>query len=225
MDPIDIIVGFDQREAAVYHVFCQSVLERASVPVRFLPLARNTLSVYPGLQTDGSNAFTYTRFLCPYLMGFKGWALFADGDMVCRDDIVKLWALRDPSRAVQVVQHDYRTKAHRKYLGNANEDYPRKNWSSVILWNCGHPDNAVLTPEFVARHDGRFLHRFQWLRDESIGALAPEWNWLAVEYEPNPAAKIVHYTLGAPCFREYRETDMAQEWHRAHARATQGFEP
>jgi hypothetical protein len=26
-----------------------------------------------------------------------------------------------------------------KYLGNKNEDYPRKNWSSLILWNCGIP--------------------------------------------------------------------------------------
>ena len=134
-DTINLVVGFDQREAVAYHTFCQSVLETASLPVRFLPLAENTLVDYKETHTDGSNRFIYSRFLTPYLMGFQGWAIFADGDMVCQTDIKALWDLRDPSKALQVVQHDYQTKAHTKYLGNKNENYPRKNWSSLILWN------------------------------------------------------------------------------------------
>lgn len=224
MDQVTIIIGFDQREAIAYHVFCQSILERSSVPVRLLPLTPKSLAGYQERHRDGSNAFTYTRFLCPYLMNFEGWAIFADGDMVCRDDIKHLWDLRDPSKAVQVVKHDYKTKAHQKYLGNKNENYPRKNWSSVILWNCGHPANRQLTPEFVASKDGAFLHRFQWLEDAEIGELPKVWNWLAIEYEPNEDAKIIHYTLGTPCFEEYRATDMAQDWHAALARASQGLD-
>jgi lipopolysaccharide biosynthesis glycosyltransferase len=44
-------------------------------------------------------------------MDYSGWAIFADGDMVCQADISELWALRDDSKAVQVVKHDYQTKA------------------------------------------------------------------------------------------------------------------
>lgn len=224
METIDLIVGFDQREAIAYHVFCQSVLERASRPVRFTPLVRDSLSGYRERHSDGSNSFTYSRFLCPSLMGWRGHAIYADGDMVCRSDIAELWALRDESKAVQVVKHHYLTRANRKYFGNKNEDYPRKNWSSLILWNCQHAKNTQLTPTFVERASGAFLHRFQWLEDGEIGELSKEWNWLATEYEVNPAAKIIHYTLGTPCFSEYSDAEMSEFWRVARDRANQGME-
>lgn len=222
-ETIHVVVGFDQREAIAYHTFCQSVLERSSLPVQFLPLAENTLSFYRETHTDGSNRFIYSRFLTPFLMGHQGWALFADGDMICRTDLAELWRLRDPSKAVQVVQHDYQTKATRKYLGNKNENYPRKNWSSVILWNCAHPAHRVLTPAFVMGQTGAFLHRFSWLQDEQIGALPPEWNWLALEYPDNPNAHLIHYTLGTPCFKDYADTEMASHWHAVQQRVLDGM--
>lgn len=220
---VDLVVGFDQREAVAYHTFCQSVLERASMPVRFTPLAGNALDGYRETHDDGSNAFIYSRFLTPWLMGYRGWAVFADGDMVCNADIVELWALRDPGKAVLVVKHDYRTTRQVKYLGNRNEDYPRKNWSSLILWNCAHPANRCLTPELVARSPGAFLHRFAWLDDGLIGELPSAWNWLAIEYPDDPGAKLVHYTLGTPCFSEYADTAMASDWVEAHRRSQQGM--
>jgi len=213
MKPFTIVVGFDQREAVAYHVFCQSVLEKASVPVQFVPLAINSLRFYTETHTDGSNRFIYSRFLTPYLCGFEGPAIFADGDMVCMTDIAELIALYDPSKAVQVVKHDYKTKASVKYLGNKNQDYPRKNWSSVILWNCGHPANTVLTPEFVQSQPGSYLHRFSWLQDDQIGELPKTWNWLATEYEDNPDAKLIHYTLGTPCFKDFKDSNMSIHWH------------
>jgi hypothetical protein len=115
---------------------------------------------------------------------------------------------------VQVVKHDYKTRMPVKYLGSPNEDYPRKNWSSVILWNCSSFPNRKLTPEFVQRSTGSELHRFSWLDDQRIGELPPEWNWLPDEYGPNPDAKLLHYTLGAPCFHEFADTPMGNEWHR-----------
>jgi hypothetical protein len=115
---------------------------------------------------------------------------------------------------VQVVKHDYKTRMPVKYLGSPNEDYPRKNWSSVILWNCGSFPNRKLMPDFVQRSTGAELHRFSWLDDARIGELPPEWNWLPDEYGPNPAAKLLHYTLGTPCFHEFADTPMAAEWHR-----------
>jgi hypothetical protein len=119
------------------------------------------------------------------------------------------------AKDVQVVKHDYKTKMPVKYLGSKNEDYPRKNWSSVILWNCSTFPNRKLTPEFVMNATGADLHRFTWLDDERIGELPPEWNWLDVEYEYNPNAKLVHYTLGTPCFHEFAtQGSFANEWHK-----------
>ena len=224
MKPFTIVVGFDQREAVAYHVFCQSVLEKASVPVQFVPLAINSLRFYTETHTDGSTRFIYSRFLTPYLCGFEGPAIFADGDMVCMTDIAELIALYDPTKAVQVVKHDYKTKANVKYLGNKNQDYPRKNWSSVILWNCAHPKNRILTPKFIQEQPGSYLHRFTWLSDEQIGELPAEWNWLAAEYDENPRAKLVHYTLGTPCFRDFKATSMAQQWHLSHLRSQDGMD-
>jgi lipopolysaccharide biosynthesis glycosyltransferase len=157
-------------------------------------------------------------------MNYSGWAIFADGDMVCQTDIAELWALRDESKAVQVVKHNYKTKAKSKYLGNKNENYPRKNWSSVILWNCNHKANRVLTPEFIQGKPGSFLHRFSWLSDDLIGELPIEWNWLAIEYPDNPNAKLIHYTLGTPCFKDYAEESMSDRWLKVYGRATQGFD-
>lgn len=221
---IRIFVGYDAREAVAYHTFCQSVLEKASTPVAFTPLALNSLPGYTETHTDGSNAFIYSRFLTPFLCNFGGWALFADGDMICKADIAELWTLRDNSKAILVVQHDYRTKARVKYLGNRNDDYPRKNWSSVVLWNCEHPKHRILTPAFLMAQSGAFLHRFAWLEDAEIGSLPMEWNWLATEYPPNPDAKLVHFTLGTPCFKAYRDAAMADDWHAHHARAQSGMD-
>jgi lipopolysaccharide biosynthesis glycosyltransferase len=218
------VVGFDQREAIAYHVFCQSVLERSSSPVRFTPLSENTLTNYKETHPDGSNKFIYSRFLTPYLSEYKGWAIFADGDMVCQADITDLWNLRDESKAVQVVKHDYKTKAQIKYLGNKNENYPRKNWSSLILWNCEHPANKLLTPDFIQSQPGSFLHRFSWLSDELIGELQAEWNWLAIEYPENPEAKIIHYTLGTPCFKDYSKESMSDIWYQIYGRTIEGFD-
>jgi lipopolysaccharide biosynthesis glycosyltransferase len=221
---LKVVVGFDPREALVYHVFCQSVINHASGPVSFVPLAINTLSDYCESHGDGSNEFIYSRFLTPYLCNYDGWAIYADGDMVCRDDIYKLFAMKDPTKAVQVVKHDYLTVATQKYFGNKNENYPRKNWSSVMLWNCGHEAVKCLTPDLVETKTGAFLHRFQWLDDALVGDLPKEWNWLATEYEDNYEAKLVHYTLGAPCLKDYAEAPMADIWFKAFEQLKAGLD-
>ena len=222
-EQIKIVIGFDQRESVAYHTFCQSVIEKASSPVSFMPLAINNLSDYKETHSDKSNDFVYSRFLTPYLNEFNGWAIFADGDMICQADIKELWDLRDESKALLVVKHEYQTKAHRKYLGNINENYPRKNWSSVILFNCSHPKHKILTPEFIAKQTGKYLHRFSWLNDNEIGELPKEWNWLAIEYPEERRAKLIHYTLGTPCFKEYKDTEMADLWYSVYNKTQDGF--
>ena len=217
---VNLYVGYDPRESVAYHVFCQSVIDRATVPVAFVPLHRPMLQNFDG-QRGGTNAFIFSRYLIPQLQEFRGWAMFADGDMLVRDDLAKLWALRDPEKAVQVVKHDYKTRSPRKYVGspleNDNVDYPRKNWSSVVLWNCGHPSNRVLTREFIEEVGGAFLHRFQWLSDHEIGGLPDEWNLLISEQDGHP--KLAHYTLGIPAFKHYRHAPYSEEWAGTYLRA------
>ena len=214
MKPIPVYIGYDPREAVAFHTCANSIIRHASQPVAIVPVALNLFSDYKETHTDGSNHFIYTRFLVPHLQEYTGWAIFIDGDMIVRDDIVKLWELQNLYMDVMVVKHDYKTRMPVKYLGAKNEDYPRKNWSSVILWNCNSFPNRQLTPKFIQKSTGSELHRFSWIEDKRIGELPPEWNWLPDEYGPNPAAKLLHYTLGTPCFHEFADTPMADEWHR-----------
>jgi lipopolysaccharide biosynthesis glycosyltransferase len=214
MKPIPIFIGYDPREAVAYHVCANSIIRHASKPVAIIPLALNLFEDYKETHTDGSNQFIYSRFLVPHLMDYTGHAIFIDGDMIVRSDITELWGWRQDHYDVQVVKHNYETCMKEKYLGSKNENYPRKNWSSVIIWNCESPANQCLTPEFVQRSTGAELHRFTWIRDEHIGDLPAEWNWLPDEYGPNCNADLLHYTLGAPCFHDFATTPMADEWHR-----------
>ena len=211
---IPIFVGYDPREAIAFHVCVNSIIRHASQPVSIIPVALNLFKDYQETHTDGSNHFIYTRFLVPHLMEYTGWAIFIDGDMIVRDDITKLWDLRNPYNDVLVVKHDYQTKMTEKYLGSKNENYPRKNWSSVILWNCNSFPNRKLTPDFVQKATGAELHRFTWLEDSRIGELPKEWNWLPDEYGPDLNAKLLHYTLGTPCFHDFADTPQGAEWHR-----------
>jgi lipopolysaccharide biosynthesis glycosyltransferase len=211
---IPIFVGYDPREAIAFHTCVNSIIRHATQPVAIHPVALTLFKDYNETHTDGSNHFIYTRFLVPYLMHYQGWAIFIDGDMIVRDDITKLWNLREMNKDVMVVKHDYKTRMPVKYLGAKNEDYPRKNWSSVILWNCSSFPNRQLTPEFIQQSTGSFLHRFTWIDDERIGELPREWNWLPDEYGSNTNAKLLHYTLGTPCFHEFADTPQSEEWHR-----------
>lgn len=221
---INLFVGFDPREAVAYHVFCNSIIQNTSVPVQITPLVLSQLQEFNERHDDRSNDFVYSRFLTPYLSDFKGWTIFADGDMICQGDLKELIDMADPSKAVMVVKHDYQTKATQKYLGNINENYPRKNWSSVILWNCDHPKHKILTPDFVSKQTGKFLHRFSWLDDQDIGELPLEWNWLASEYRVNREAKLIHFTLGTPCFKDYKNSDMADIWYHYYDLSQKGFD-
>jgi lipopolysaccharide biosynthesis glycosyltransferase len=221
---LTMVVGFDQREAIAYHTFCQSIIEKTSIPIQFIPLANNSLNFYKESHLDGSNNFIYSRFLTPYLCNFEGFAVYADGDMVCNADIAELFDLFDMSKAVQLVKHNYVTKRNVKYLDNKNINYPRKNWSSFVIFNCQHPKNKILTPDFIENKDGEYLHRFSWLSDEDIGELEITWNYLAIEYDPLPNANLIHYTLGTPCFNEFKSTEMSDFWWDAYKRVIEGFD-
>ena len=159
-----------------------------------------------------STEFSLTRFLVPALAEFRGWSVFMDCDMLCRADIAELARQIDAQRdkAVLVCKHDYVPKTERKFLNQVQSKYPRKNWSSLMVFN--NERCRELTPDYVNSASGLELHRFAWIDERLIGDLPLEWNWLVGEYEYNRNAKMVHYTLGGPYFPEYRNCDYAQEW-------------
>lgn len=222
---INIFAGYDLRESVGYHAFCQSVIDTCTEPVSIAPLSLKQLETfYKAGQRDGTNEFIYSRFLVPYLMGYKGWAIFVDGaDMIVKGDLAELYALRDGNKAVMVVKHDYKTKNPRKYVGTGmesrNDDYPKKNWSSVMLINCGHPAWKKVDPDFVAEQPGSVLHRFAFMDDVLVGELPSDWNHLADELGVNPGAKLLHWTAGSPAFPYYSNACHADYFRKAHARA------
>lgn len=207
---IRVFIGYDAHETVAFHVAAFSIMRRASIPVAItglvLPQLRLTRARDPRQSTD----FAFSRFLVPHLCDYQGRAVFVDCDMLARADLAQLLADADPQAAVSVVKHDYTPKDGSKFLDRPQAAYPRKNWSSVMVFN-----NALcrdLTPGYVNQASGLELHQFQWLHDALIGELPPEWNHLVGEYAPNPHAKLVHFTLGTPCFARFRHCEFAEEW-------------
>lgn len=210
---LHLFFGHEDRAEAGTHAFVRSVIAHASGHVALVPITR---FANLGFQ-DGTNAFTFRRFLVPWIMRWEGWALFMDGaDMLLRDDICKIQEHFDPYKAVMVVKHDYRTKHPRKYVGSAmesdNPDYERKNWASVMAINCGHFAWRQITPEFVRQASAMDLLQLRFIPDDRIGNLPPEWNWLTDEYGRNPDAKVSHFTAGIPAFEAHSNAPMAHEW-------------
>ncbi len=207
-----IFIGFDERETVAYHVCAHSILKRASQPVAIIPLYKKNLGAIYRRPVDdrASTDFAFTRFLTPYLSEYKGWSMFMDCDMILRADIAELFAMVDPEKAVTVVKHDYTPKTASKFLGATQYRYPKKNWSSVMIFR--NDACRILNPDTVRERSGAWLHQFQWCNPEDVGELPVEWNHLVGEYPPNPNAKLVHFTLGSPCFREYENQEYADEW-------------
>ncbi len=222
-DELKIYIGWDSREDIAFQTCKHSLFDTASVPLKVVPLKQKTLREAKFYWRDedklASTEFTFTRFLLPALMNFKGWALFIDCDFVALEDVKRLFDQRNDKYAIMCAHHDYTPKKGVKMDGKKQTVYPRKNWSSMMLINCGHPSNSVLTKDFVNNPeiDGKYLHRFSWLKDEEIGNLSHEWNWLVGWYkEPKDGTpKFLHYTEGGPWFKEYWNCEYATEYYRA----------
>ena len=213
MSMIRVFIGFDPNESVAYNVLAYSIVKYASQPVAITPIKLTHLKdVFKRERSSlQSTEFSFSRFLAPYLCDYQGWAIFMDNDMLFRDDIAKLWDLRDENYAVQVVQHEHAAKEGTKFLNMPQTAYQKKNWSSVMLLNCARC--KTLTPEYVNTASGLELHQFKWLNgDHEIGALPHRWNHL-VDYDPyNADAGNVHFTLGGPFFEEFRNCDYADDW-------------
>jgi len=214
---INVFIGYDKKEKIAYHVLTESILRHSTQPVSITPVALNNIkdSFNRDKNVLSSTEFSFSRFIVPYLMNYKGWALFMDCDMLMKADINELWNLRDDKYAVQVCKHDYIPKTKTKFLGNVQTVFPKKNWSSFMLMNC--EKCKTLTPDYVNTASGLELHQFKWLQDDSqIGSLPLEWNWLVSEYDFKEDVKNVHFTDGGPYYKDYETSDYANDWFNVY---------
>lgn len=206
-----LFIGYDARESIGFHCFLNSVVDQCTVPVQAWPMDSKGLP-------QGSNTFTTSRFLVPWLCNFEGHAIFVDGaDMLAQADLAELDALFDSRYAVQVVKREnYQSRHARKYVGTAMEcvqtNYPRKNWASVMLINCAHFRWQAFTPEAIAGAHVLDLLQFSAFHDDEIGAIPNEWNRLVDEYDQVDGAKILHWSNGVPAFTHYQTAPAADRW-------------
>ena len=223
-----VYIGSDPREQAAVEVAVKTLRRVSGIQAELLQLDR---LVSIGLlrriaDTRGGQAFdmvsgapmstefAISRFLVPILCQ-QGWALFTDCDMVFLRDPQEMLAEIEPGKAVYVVQHDHKPSEQYKMVNQIQTTYPRKNWSSVMLFDCDHPSNRRLTLNDVNHRTGRDLHGFYWLHDSEIGHLRPEWNWL-VNVQPKPAnTGLAHFTLGGPFNPGWHGAEHDDIWLRA----------
>ena len=216
---INVFIGYDSKEKVAFNTLAYSILRNSTKPVSITPI------YLPNLRDDfvrernnlSSTEFSFSRFIVPHLMNYKGWAVFMDCDQLMLGDIAELWRLRDDKYAVQLCKHDYTPKEDKKFLGQVQTKYEKKNWSSFMLMNCKKCNE--LTPDYVNSATGLQLHQFKWLESEDlIGDLPLEWNWLVDEPGYNTKSKVnnIHFTKGGPWFKEYADCSYSETWNEYH---------
>lgn len=219
-----IFIGYDSREDIAYRVAHHSLMRHSKGGLSVHPIkqaAVRELGIYTRpIDTSATTEFSLTRFLTPYLSCQKdGWVIFSDCDFLYTTDVAEVLDDLDPSMAIYVVQHEYEPSHDIKMDGKKQTRYPRKNWSSFIVFNCAHPDVQALTPGVVNSVTPAYLHRFEWISDQSqIGSLDLDWNFLEGEYpKPEKTPRVIHYTNGGPWFDEWQDVDYADLWRAEEA--------
>lgn len=222
-----IYVGWDPRESVAWSVAMSSLARTLSesIPAHALVLTdliERGLYTRPMDRRDGrmwdvisdapmATEHACARFLTPHLAK-EGWALFMDGDVLVRGDLAPLFDSLDPSKAIYCVKHQHAPPAGPKMDGQLQTAYARKNWSSVMVFNCDHPANKALTVDLVNAVPGRDLHAMCWLEDDLIGELPPKYNHLVGHTVGGHDPVIVHFTEGLPNMAGYERVDYADEW-------------
>jgi lipopolysaccharide biosynthesis glycosyltransferase len=224
---VRVYIGFDEREVLACDAACKSLYARTP-DAQVVLLDSHRLAAWGLLRrpvdqrgqkydllsgAHASTDFAISRFLVP-MLAQQGWALFTDCDVLFLADLNELQRLMDPKYAVMVVKHEQEVRPgeETKMDGQRQTPYSRKNWSSVVLWNCDHPANRRLSLSDIQERRGLDLHQFYWLHDSEIGQLPAEWNWL-VGVQPKPAdPKIAHYTLGGPWLPNWAPAEYDDLW-------------
>lgn len=225
-------IGWDPREAAAFAVAKESLKRHLTRPIPVYGLLLNDLikmglykrpieyrpsaadkPVMWDVVSDApmSTEHACARFFVP-MLAKTGWALFVDGDVLFRGNVARLFEQLDESKAVYCVQHKHDVEPGIKMDGQFQTSYSRKNWTSVLAWNCSHVANNALTLDVLNNTPGRDLHRLFWLADCDIGELPQSWNYLVGYTDPNVSATIAHFTSGTPDMPGWEDQKYADEW-------------
>lgn len=229
---LSVWIGYDPREVAAFAVARATCRHYCNLPVPIYGLVLSDL-IRHGLYTRPieyrpsaadrpvmwdvvsdapmSTEHANARFFVP-MLAKSGWALFCDGDVMFRGNVMRLFEQLSPDKAVYCVQHRHEPKSGVKMDGQVQTSYHRKNWSSVLAFNCDHPANQALTLDVLNTTPGRDLHRLCWLSDDLIGELDPAWNYLVGHSDPKLSATIAHFTDGVPDMPGYENVRYADEW-------------
>jgi lipopolysaccharide biosynthesis glycosyltransferase len=222
MDKIVIYIGYEPSQHLAYEVLKFSLESNSSAKLDIHPLHLERLKrgidfnrPHDPLQ---STEFTYTRFLVPYLTGYRGRALYMDCDMICFGDIAEIYSLDLSNFSLRVVKQSQIVAGPTKMDGRVQSSYPRKNWSSLMLMNC--EELTCWTKEAVEQQSGKWLHRFEAIPDDKIGELPFEWNVLD---HCDEHTKLIHYTQGGPWLKGCEDHPYANIWieYLARFRTTQ----
>jgi lipopolysaccharide biosynthesis glycosyltransferase len=216
MEKINIFIGLDEPHKIAYDV-CKYSIEtnNKKYKLKIQPINYNTITEYNRKKDEfESTQFSFARFFAPYLCEYKGISIFCDGDFLFLNSIDELIDLYDSEYAVMCCKHDY-VPANQIKMGNKKQSiFPKKNWSSLMIFNNEHPKIKTLNPLTLNNQSGGFLHQFKYLDDVEIGSLPLQWNWL-VDYYSEPkdgTPKALHFTDGGPWLEQYKKCEYSNLW-------------
>lgn len=212
---LNIFIGYDPKESVAYHTCVQSLLDNSTIPLRIIPLKLGHFKNFYNRKKRkvDSTEFSISRFLTPYLSNFQGFSLYMDCDIIINADILSLLKIIKKDKkntSLWCVKHNYNPSNKKKFLNNSQHVYNKKNWSSFMIFN--NKKCKILTPAFVEKANGLDLHQFKWLKEKEISELPKEWNVLVGEQKIPKKICGLHYTLGGPYFKKYKNCEKAYIW-------------
>lgn len=233
-----IFIGCDSREMVAAEVAANSIRQRMpGYEIVFLTKEMCEAFDYrEEPERPHSTEFTYTRFLVPWLCGFKGTALFIDCDVLmlrdpAQDDqgedlslITLATSLATSQHALRVVPHLYVPPSQTKMDGQRQIAYFRKLWSAVMLMDCERLEEFWPKTK-VESGDPAELHGFTNIPSEEIGELPWAWHHLDPtikrpgETSRNGVSPILHhFTEGGPWFANYADCPFSDRWYEQFER-------
>ena len=212
----NIFIGLDEPSEISFQKCKTSIFKQNTrYNISIHAINYNTVKEYNRIKDKyESTQFAFARFFTPFISEYNGVSIFCDGDFLFIDSIDNLLDLYDPKFALQCCKHQYKPTNLTKMDGKRQSIYPRKNWSSLMIFNNEHPKNKTLNPETINNQSGAFLHRFKWLEDSEIGDIPIEWNWLVGYYKEKGSfkPKALHFTDGGPWLEEYKDCEFSKVW-------------
>ena len=202
--PVKIFIGYDSTHYDTTNVCHNSILDSLLPQHRSkIEIIHLDVSKIPGWTREYKNQsteFTYSRFLVPHLSNYEGISIFVDDDFIFTENILNLLYFISYDKAVACVKHDFSKKFDSKFNNEKDMWYPKKLWSSLMVFNNAHPDCKKLTLESVQEQTGKYLHQFEWTDEDKIGSIPKRWNWCEGydELADMHKAHGLHFTRGGP---------------------------